>query len=134
MQVLASRSKQIESVRKVPSVKGGCGGLGCTRHRSARPGSRRLGNRLAEPGLPGRGAGIVTCQPRGPGRVDSRHVPELLPRLQARPRPPRGGGEAAAGELSVPRPRTGPGTSGVPTAGCQEFLAGNPVCWVRFNL
>lgn len=44
------------------------------------------------------------------------------------------GGEAAAGELSVPRPRTGPGTSGVPTAGCQEFLAGNPVCWVRFNL
>lgn len=95
MQVLASRSKQIESVRKVLSVKGGCGGLGCSRHRSARPGSRRLGNRLAEPGLPGRGAGIVTCQPRGPGRVDSRHVPELLPRLQARPRPPRGGGGGA---------------------------------------
>lgn len=132
MQVLASRSKQIESVRKVLSVKGGCGGLSCSQHRSARPGSRWLGNRLAELGLPGRGAGIVTCQPRGPGRVDSRHVPELLPRLQARPRPPRGGG--AAGELSVPRPRTGPGTSGVPTAGCQEFLAGNPVCWVRFNL
>lgn len=134
MQVLASRSKQIESVRKVLSVKGGCGGLSCSQHRSARPGSRRLGNRLAEPGLPGRGAGIVTCQSCGPGRVDSRHVPELLPRLQARLRPPRGGGEAAAGELSVPRPRTGPGTSGVPTAGCQEFLAGNPVCWVRFNL